>query len=256
MMISMLTSILKKIGKKLIIALIWLGIWQILSAIVGLSVALPSPAETFTELCRLIVTEDFIISVILSVTRIITGFVAGLLLGCITGTLSAFSGFANELLSPVTSIIKATPVASFIILAIMFIKTGNVPSFSTALMVFPFIYSNIKTGIKETDRQLLEMADAFGVSAGKKIRNIYIPSVKPYFISAATTAIGLAWKAGIAAEVICNPKLSIGNGIYESKIYLETPRMFAWTAVVIVLSIILEKTIVLILKRGVTDDKT
>lgn len=254
-MISMLIQTLKKIGKKLLIAIIWLGIWQALSAIVGLSVLLPSPVDTLKELSVLMRLGNFWLSVLLSVTRILTGFISGVIFGVLIGSVSAFSDFLGSFLAPVVSIVKATPVASFIILALVWFKTGNVPSFATALLVFPFIYSNVRTGINETDKKLLEMSDAFGVSEFRKITKIYIPSVKPYFISATTTAMGLAWKAGIAAEVICNPKMSIGSGIYESKIYLETPRMFAWTAVVIILSIILEKTMVYILKRGAEDDK-
>lgn len=253
-MISMLTQTLKSAGKKIVIALIWLGIWQALSAIVGLSAILPSPVETASELCKLAVTGEFWLSVLFSVIRISVGFVTGTLAGVLTGAVSSFFKGFSEFLSPLVSIIKATPVASFIILAVIWLKTGNIPSFATALIVFPFVYSNIKTGFYETDRQLIEMSDAFGVSFGKKLLKLYIPSVKPYFISAATTAMGLAWKAGIAAEVICNPKMSIGNGIYESKIYFEPPAMFAWTAVVIILSIMLEKIMLSILKRGKKND--
>ncbi len=254
-MISMLTQTLKKIGKKLIITIIWLGIWQTLSAIVGLSALFPSPIETIKELKNLAVTGDFWLSVLFSVIRISVGFITGTLAGVLTGAISSFLKGFSEFLSPLVSIIKATPVASFIILAVIWLKTGNIPSFATALIVFPFVYSNIKTGFQETDRNLIEMSDAFGVSFGKKLIKLYIPSVKPYFVSAATTAMGLAWKAGIAAEVICNPTMSIGNGIYESKVYFEPSAMFAWTAVVIILSIMLEKTMLLILRKEKQNDK-
>ena len=255
-MISMLTLTLKKIGKKIFIALIWLGIWQILSAIVGLSVLFPSPFDTFTELKNLAVTGEFWLSVLFSVIRISIGFIAGTIAGVLTGAVSSFLKGFGEFLTPAVSIIKATPVASFIILAVIWLKTGNIPSFATALIVFPFVYSNIRTGFQETDRQLIEMSDAFGVPFGRKLLKLYIPSVKPYFISAATTAMGLAWKAGIAAEVICNPTTSIGNGIYESKVYFEPAQMFAWTAVVVILSILLEKAMLMILRKEKSNDKT
>lgn len=253
-MISMLTQTLKKTGKKIIIVFIWLGIWQIISAIAGLSVLLPSPIETLVELKNLAVTGEFWLSVLYSILRISVGFLLGTVTGVLTAAVSAFSKNVNDFLLPFINIIKATPVASFIILAVVWIKTGNVPSFATALIVFPFVWSNVKTGINVTDKNLIEMSAAFRVPKGRKLIKLYIPSVKPYFISAASTAIGLAWKAGIAAEVICNPRLSIGNGIYESKIYLETPSLFAWTAVVVILSIILEKIMMLLLKRGKKND--
>ena len=246
---------IKKLLKTIFIALIWLGIWQILSAVAGLSVLLPSPLETLHELRLLAVTASFWQSVLTSIVRIAIGFLFGTVIGVLTAAASAFSKITNDFLEPIVHIIKATPVASFIVLAVVWLKSGNVPSFTSMLMVFPIVWMNVCTGIRETDKNLLEMADAFGVSKGKKFRKIYLPSVRPYFISAATTAMGLAWKSGIAAEVICNPKKSIGSGIYASKVYLETPKLFAWTAVVVLLSIALEKIMLRLLKRRKKYDK-
>ena len=241
---------LKRIIKTVLITIFWLGVWQILSAVVGLDVLLPSPVTSLKALGDLAAETDFWLSILYSDIRISMGFILGTVLGALMGTASSFSKNLSDFLSPVIHIIKSTPVASFIVLAVVWLKTGNVPSFTAMLIVIPVVHLNIKTGIDETDRQLLQMADAFKVSAAKKIKYIYVPSVKPYFISAVTTAMGLAWKAGIAAEVICNPKLSLGSGIYSSKIYLETPQLFAWTFVVVVISIILEKIMVFFLKRG------
>lgn len=249
-MTSMLSVKAKKVIKRIFIAIFWLGVWQAAAALTGLSVLLPSPYETVCELVKLSATADFRLSVSYSILRVTAGFLLGLIFGSLTAVLSAFSKNVNDFLTPIVHIIKATPVASFIVLAVVWLKTGNVPSFASMLMVYPIVWQNVKTGIQETDKQLLEMSDAFNVQKSKKLRKIYIPSVKPYFISAATTAMGLAWKAGIAAEVICNPKMSIGSGIYNSKIYLETPQLFAWTAVVITVSILLEKIMLIILKRG------
>lgn len=251
----MLSSKLKKTLKTIIITISWLGIWQILSAVTGLSVLLPSPIETLLEIKELVVTSVFWQSVFHSLVRIIIGFLLGVLFGTLTAFVSTFSKTVNDFLLPIIHIVKATPVASFIILAIVWLKTDNVPSFISMLIVFPIIWSNVKTGIRETDKNLIEMSDAFGVKKSKKLKQIYIPSVKPYFLSAVTTSMGLAWKSGIAAEVLCTPKNSIGSGIYASKIYLETPKLFAWTAIVVIMSIILEKIILLIIKRGKTSDK-
>ena len=57
------------------------------------------------------------------------------------------------------------------------------------------------------------------------------------------TGLGFAWKAGVAAEVIANTKMSIGAQIYDSKIYLDTLNLFSWTIVIIALSILLEKVV-------------
>ena len=55
----------------------------------------------------------------------------------------------------------------------------------------------------------------------------------------------MAWKAGIAAEVLAVPKLAIGTEIYFSKLWFETSTLFAWTVVIIILSYVIEKLLIL-----------
>jgi NitT/TauT family transport system permease protein len=85
------------------------------------------------------------------------------------------------------------------------------------------------------------MAKVYRLSRWQKLRHLYLPSMRPFFSAAALSSIGLAWKAGIAAEVICRPQFSMGRELYESKIYLEMPDLFAWTIAVILLSMALEQ---------------
>ena len=63
----------------------------------------------------------------------------------------------------------------------------------------------------------------------------------PYFRSAASLALGLCWKAGAAAEVIGLPAGTIGERLYTAKIYLQTPDLFAWTAVILILAAVFER---------------
>ena len=91
------------------------------------------------------------------------------------------------------------------------------------------------------------MAFVFRLTRSQTLRFIDIPSVSPFFVAAATTGLGLAWKAGIAAEVLSTPRNSLGGLLYEAKIYLETPDLLAHTAVIILLSLLLEKLLVSVL---------
>ena len=145
------------------------------------------------------------------------------------------------LLAPVVTVMKSVPVASFIILCLIWIPSRNLSVFITFLMVFPAVYTNVCQGIRETDRELLEMAQVFQVSFGRKVRYIYISQAAPYFQAACRLALGLCWKAGVAAEVIGIPGGSIGEKLYHAKIYLNTPDLFAWTIVIIGISVLFEK---------------
>ncbi len=111
------------------------------------------------------------------------------------------------------------------------------------------VWGSVCQAIRGVDKSLLEMARMYQFGRMKTLRLVYFPSVSPAWSAASVTAMGLGWKAGIAAEVLCLPKMAIGTNLYYSKIYLETPALFAWTAVIIVLSFILENGFMLLMKR-------
>ena len=240
---------MKKAVKWIAITIIWLGVWQIAAMIAGHEVYLSSPLNTLKTLFSLFGEEEFLASVAFSILRIMCGFVLGTIFGVLLAIASFKNTFLRDLFKPLLSVVKATPVASFIILALVWFSKTSIPALTSALIVIPVTYSNIYGGLSEVDKDLLEMADCFKMKTTSKLRHIYIPSLMPYFNAAVTSGLGMAWKAGIAAEVIASPDNSIGSQLFDAKIYLETDRLFAWTIVVIVLSVIIEKLTILLLKR-------
>jgi NitT/TauT family transport system permease protein len=138
------------------------------------------------------------------------------------------------------TVIKATPVASFIILALIWMGAANVPTFITVLIVLPIVWTNLDEGLGKIDPLLIEVTKLYKMPFIKRIKFLFLPSVKPYFVSACRTSLGLAWKAGIAAEIIARPRNSIGTMIGDAKQYIMTEDMFAWTLTVIILSLVIE----------------
>ncbi len=228
----------------------WLAAWQITYWLVGKPVLVPSPVSVFLKIAELIFTEEFWLSAAASLSRVAAGFLIGTVLGVLFAVSTANSTFARALLSPLLHTIKATPVASFIILAVIWLSVGNVPVLTAVLVVLPGVWANVESGIFATDQKLIEMGKAFKMTRWNMLLKIKVPSVKPYFLAAVSSAMGMAWKAGIAAEVICPYKNSIGTALHDSKIYLETTELFAWTAVVIILSVLLEKLVLTLIKKG------
>ena len=232
---------LKKFAVKIAVAALWLALWQLVCVIVNMELLVVSPLTVLKRLIELVQTSEFWLYSLSSLGRITAGFLLGCLSGAILAILCSRFKFAREFFSPAVTVIKSTPVASFIILALVWLTGKYVPVFIGFLMVLPVVYANVYQGIREVDVKLREMARVFGMSNAKKVTKIYIPSVLPYFTAACHTALGLSWKAGVAAEVIGVTKDSIGRQLYYSKIYLETADLFAWTVVVILLSLSLEK---------------
>lgn len=230
-----------KTGIKIWAVVFWLIVWEIMARYIGQEILLVSPVTVLLTFFKLSLTAAFWNSILFSFSRIILGFTLALMAGIILAAISSVCVYIRELLKPLMAVIKATPVASFIILILIWISSRNLSIIISFLMVLPVIYSNILQGIEGTDSQLLEMACIFRISRFRRIRYIYFYQLLPYFKTACSLSLGLCWKAGVAAEVIGIPDGSIGEKLYESKIYLQTAELFAWTLTIILLSVGFEK---------------
>lgn len=240
----------KRIAATAASVLLWIAVWWIISAAVNKELLVPSPIVTAKRLFELVTAAAFWRSAGTSLLRILAGYFFGVILGTILAIGSSACELFNRLTSPLNTVIRATPVSSFIILALVWLKSGRVPSFIAFLMVTPIVWNQLKAGLKNANGELLEMTKCYKFSPIQSIRYFWLPTVMPQLISALTTSLGFAWKAGIAAEVLCTPRNSIGKEIYESKLYLETPDLFAWTIVVVIFSLIIEKLLKLALGRA------
>lgn len=240
----------KKIGITFLVLTFWVFIWYLIALKVDQELLVATPLAVGKTLWRLVGEWDFWKSVGLSLLRVCEGFIAGIAVGTLAAVASFLSKGANHLIRPLLTVIKATPVASFIVLALVWMNTEKVPVFICFLMVTPIIWANVLQGLNSAPNEIKEVCRVFKFNRLKTVRHLYIPSVKPYFTAAINSAIGLAWKAGIAAEVLCRPEFSIGSEIWRAKITLETADVFAWTAVVVILSLILEEVIAFLLKKG------
>lgn len=234
---------MKKIQRLLRILLVtafWIGVWAVIALWVGKPLLLPSPAAVATRLWELIQTAEFYSTTFNSLANIVTGIVIAIVGGVLLAILTSKIRILRELLLPMMTVIKATPVASFIILALIWIGAARVPTFITLLIVLPVVWTNLDQGFLGIDPQLAEVAKVYQMSFGRRLRVLILPSLKPYFLAACRTSLGLAWKAGVAAEIIAMPKKHIGTMIGEGKLYLMTEDMFAWTLTVILLSLLIE----------------
>lgn len=235
---------IKRIGMRLLAILFWMVVWHTGSITIGQDILLVSPLVAIKTLFELMGTAEFYQAIGSSLSRILLGFALGVMLGTLLAMLSYFVPLVGELFAPLMHTIKATPVASFVILALIFIRTQYLSVLMAFLMVLPILYTNVLTGLRGTDPKLLEMARIFRMRPTARLWGIYLPAAYPNFLSSCALALGMSWKAGIAAEVIALPDRSIGEALYQAKIFFSTPEMFAWTLAIILLSFLLEQGIV------------
>lgn len=235
---------------KLAVLLFWLGVWQGVFKAINNNLLLPSPVTVFYKALQLVSQLTFWQSVGITFLRIAAGYVFGVLCAVLLCIITTRFRVAYELFSPVIKTIRSVPVASFIILALVWLKKDYVPVFIVFLIVLPVVWQSISDAVMNAEKALCEAAEIYRFSFFKKIKTVYFQSAFTAFESSCITALGLSWKSGVAAEVLSVPVRSIGYNLYISKINLETDELFAWTAVVVLLSIVFEKLITLIIKKA------
>ena len=222
--------------------LVWLLIWLAAAALTDNQLKFPGPIETIEVLfTRVIAGDGFLLTVGSSLFRIIAGLVFAGVLGLLTGVTAGISRSFSDFMEPIVTVIKSTPVMSFIILAMIWFSFSTVPIVICFLMCFPIIYQNSREGILNTDKKLVKMAELYHVSKKKILFGIYFKSMKPYMNAAANVCLGLGFKVTVAAEVLASPRYGIGSKLYDAKIYLEPVEVFAWTFIILILSYILEQ---------------
>ena len=225
----------------------WLVLWEAVFRYVGREILVVSPVRAVTRLIEIASLPTFWTAVRNTCLKVLEGFGHSVWVGSFLAVLTHRFIFLRYLFRPFLGIVRVTPVASIIILALVWLATARIPVFVVFLMIMPIIWTNIFAGLEVVDFQLLEMAKIFNFNWFKKIRYIYIPSLMPYISAALTTGLGAAWKTAIGAEVIARPVGTMGRHVYDSRIHLQTADLFAWTIAVIILSICLEKLMVVLL---------
>ena len=235
----------------------WLLVWHGLAAWVGTALLLPGPLLVGRTLLDMLwglfsaplENTGFLEATGFSLLGVLTGFAIGVAAGSLLAVLTWASPLLDAIFSPFLRVVRTTPVASFIILALLWLSNRVVPMVIAALMVAPILWSSTKTALEETDKSLLEMARVYGFSPFRTFRLIYLPQLLPQWTAAAATAMGLAWKSGIAAEVLAQPSPAMGTNLFRAKLYLNTDQLFAWTVLVVLLSFLLERLFVRAMAR-------
>lgn len=238
-------EVLKKVGA----ALLALTFWEIAALLIHQRILLVTPVAVARRLCTIWRVEGFARAIWFSFYHIAGGFLLGLILGSLLAYLAAKHPVVETLLWPWMATIKSVPVASFVVICLIWLSARNLSVFISFLIVIPIIYQNVLEGLRAENREMQEVATVFQLPWRKRFRFIELPKLRPFLLSACRVTTGMAWKAGIAAEIIGVPNGSIGKMLYTAKIYLDTDDLLAWTVIIVVISVVAEKVFLAGLSR-------
>lgn len=240
----------KRLGRRVLLPVaFWLAVWELCYRAVGQDLLLASPGQVVAYLAGGM-NATFWGCVGMSLVRTGAAYVLGVALGVALAVLCHWAPLLGEVIRPALAVVRATPVASFIILALVWLSAGNVPILAGLLMVVPVVYANVTQGIEAADPQLLEMARMFEVEAAQGMAAHPAAHGAAPFLAACEACVGMCFKATIAAEVIGVPRNAMGTQLYHAKIYLQTDALMAWTVVIILLSMVTEKLLREAIERG------
>lgn len=237
-----------KHGKVLAVAFALL-LWQIAAAAVDQRILLVSPVEVLLRMTSIWQVEGFLSSIWFSFYHIAGGFLLALVTGVVLAALSGRFAWIETALWPFMITVKTVPVASFVVICLIWLSSQNLSVFISFLIVLPVVYGNVLEGIRSEDRKMTELSRVFGMPFFKRVLYIHMPQLKPFILSACAASLGMSWKAGVAAEIIGTPDGSIGKQLYYAKIYLDTDDLLCWTLIIVIISVAFEKLFMLLVHR-------
>ncbi|MBQ8550042.1 MAG: ABC transporter permease subunit [Clostridia bacterium] len=231
----------KRLLGKVAAVAVALLLWQAAAIWVDMRYLFAAPSDVLKTLLSLLGDAGTWGVLWRSCHKIILGFLIGLILGAALGILAGRFSAVEIFLWPYMVTVKSVPVASFIVIALIWVKTAVLSTFISVLIVLPIIYNNILGGIRGADRKMTEMADVFSLPLGRRLLYIWMPAVKPFLLSAVHSAAGLAFKSGVAAEVIGLQNGTVGEMIHYARLHFESAELFAWTILIVVMSALFER---------------
>lgn len=237
-------KILKRIG----ILFFWLCLWQVLTLVTHNNILIAGPIETIAKLMELMTTTTFWLSMGMSLLRIMAGFFLALLLGICLAILSYKWKLAEEFLAPLMSVLKTIPVASFVVLFLIWFKSDYLSTAVVSVICLPMLYLPFVEALKAQQKDIREMAEVFQISTMGRVFYITIPEVLKTVSAQLQVTMGMAFKSGVASEVIGTPAKSIGLQMYFSKVSLDTSMLLAYTFALIVLGTVAGRSFSLLIR--------
>lgn len=227
--------------KRIVILLFWLLVWEGMALAIANAIVIASPIQVLEYLMQNGRERELWLSIGFSLERILAGFMLAFLLGIVMAVVNHRVSLLREFTEPLLSVIKAVPVAAVTVLLLLWFPSRYLSVILCFIIVLPNVYEQMMTGLKNIDKEQLALANCYGMSSWQKFMVIYRNGVVPYLSSSMKICVGLSFKSAVAAEIIATPVRTMGERLYFAKIHLDTPGIFAWTFIIVILSVVTEK---------------
>lgn len=240
---------MKKIEKILVPLIFWFAIFWGLSLIVNNSILFPSPLAVLVKMSEKLISYSFWLLFFKTGLKIVFALILSQSLGVIFAYLSYRSSFMRGISDSFMAFVKTSPVAVLTIILLVWLPASLISIFLVILVVLPQTYLSLLSSLDNIDRDVREMLDIFRVGSKNRLKYVYGRLMFQTLLSSFSFVWGFAWKSGISGEIISQARQSFGNLFYQAKIYLEIDEIFAYSILLVLLTFLLEKLILYLIRR-------
>jgi len=224
----------------LLSCIFFIGLWQLIAIVINNDIYIPRIQQVIEAIKTIFKEQNFLKIILSSFYRTILSYVFALIFAMILGVLATVYPFFKYLMQPINSFGKTIPTMVLVVLSLVWFDKDKTPFVVGFAITFPILYEGIRNGLMQIDKKVIDMTKIYEVSLKDKIKKIYLPVMKFYFMSIFVSTFSLTFKTVIAGEVHGQPKFGIGSQIQLEKVNFNTSGIFAWIVIIVIISFVLE----------------
>lgn len=208
-------------------------IWQAASSRLP-PIILPDVGVTLSEFATLVSQARTYTALAQSLGTFVAGFLIAALLGALLGLACGLSARAYAAAAPLFALLNAVPAVAWMGLAMIWFGLGMGPTvFLIAVTATPILTTALTNAVRQRDQRLEELADVFESPRRARLRHVTLPPLLGSAHSALTAMAGLGWKLTVMGEFLTASR-GLGEILVEAKAHLQTGRVIAITALLVI----------------------
>jgi ABC-type nitrate/sulfonate/bicarbonate transport system permease component len=216
-----------------------LGVWELFGPTLNKLILRP-PSDIFRAFFELVANGELPDAMGQSFRELFGGLAVALAVGLVLGVASGRWRFVYNAIDPLVSALYSVPSVALVpLIAVAFKSVGDPPRIATVALfaVFPILI-NTQQGVRNVDRQLLEVARSFNTSERRLWTDVILPSATPYVLAGVRLAIGRGLIGMIVAEFFIG-LVGLGYLIISYENVFRIDRMFVPVIVVATMGILM-----------------
>ena len=221
-----------------------IALWQAASSFLGVSpLFLPSPAAIVSALWRLVTQGDLLSQIGISALRILAGWSLGAVAGLAVGLAMGLFTFARAAGFAIVSALFPIPKIALLPLMILWLGIGESSKIATiALGVFFPTAISAASGVDAVPRNLIRMAQSFGLPFGDIVRKVVLPGALPSILAGFRISTSIALLLVVSAEMVGAEK-GIGAFVLQAGNLMQTDQLLAGVVVLSLLGLVVAPAI-------------